>query len=286
MSALGSPQEATSLPLFTRVPDNCCAMKVRRHHVGSVYRKGMFVVIDPDGTELEHGVDYAVQWDSSRYPGVVGLRNINGEWFVGPAGGGHSQLIGDGAIALVDGPYQPHRLRKRLAGRVIGYLGGKDGRPLRELWDEDLGGRTSTEVMEPDDLPEVYSCRAKGTCLEPVFKDGTRFCFNRLEQASVGDYVGLWRKSYLTTQGQLQVMLKRLVSELPRVTLPLPDEMPMSPVVLVEAHNPPETFVVPLDKLMAVHKCNGAYEGEFYPVSREESRAIAAQQRAERERVA
>lgn len=268
-----------ALQLFTRVPEGFHAVEVRRHHPASLYTKGTYVVVDPTPAELVHDGDYCVQWDESRAPGLITCASSRTSGGLGPAGGGHSQVLGEGAITLLDGPSLSEGLRKRILGRVAGYLGDDAGRPLEKLWEDGGHDLPSNLVMEIGDLPTVYSCVCKGTRLEPMYADGTRFSFSIEDTVEPGDYVLLWRKPELTRQGHVQPLLKRLVTPLPTMEQAA---QPIPPIMVVETHNPPRSYVVALDEVMAIHKCRGVWEGDVVKVTREEGRALAAEQRARR----
>lgn len=281
MNALANATTA-ALQLFTRVPDGFHAIKVGRHYPGTAFAKGMHVIVDPSDTALVDGSDYAIQWDEDRPVTLTGIRLYKGRWFVGPVGGSHSGIIDGRVITMIDGPYRPEGLRKLLVGRVVGYLGDDQGRPLQELWADQPGVEPSTEVMEADDLPEVYAMTCVGKCLEPVYADGTKFTFSTADAVEAGDYVVLWRKPNYTRRGQIQALLKHLLTPLPSSWNPELENQPISPVVIVATHNPPQSWVVRLDELMAVHKCNGPAAVPTYKVSREEGRMIADEQRSAR----
>lgn len=272
----------SSLRLFTRVPDDHHAVKVIRHYPGTPYAKGMYVIVDPSDTELVDSADYAIQWDEHLPVTLTGLRLRKDRWFVGPIGGSHSVVGTGSAVTLIDGPYREEGLRKKLVGRVVGYLGGEDGRPLAELWEAQDHLPPETKVLEARDLPDVYAMTCVGKCLEPVYADGTKFSFSIADEVNAGDYVVLWRKPNYTRRGQIQALLKRLMTPIPASWDPALENLPISPVVIVETHNPPRSWVVRLDELMAIHKCNGEATLPTYKVSREEGRAIAEQQRAAR----
>ncbi|WIJ26582.1 hypothetical protein [Devosia sp. RR2S18] len=288
-------QASTALRRFTVIPDGCRAVQVRRHHQGSAYRMGMFVIVDPDDTTPAADADFLVQWNEFSRPTMIGVRIIRDEWFVGPAGGGHSVAhhndVSQGSfpIVMVDGPYRTEHLQAKLLGRVLGYLGHEDGEPIEALWHEHSMEGPNRDTFGLEHLPEDYCCNGEGRCLEPVYADGTRFQFTSREPVAPGDYVVLWRKPELTRQTHRQALIKRLASPLPEgwaETEHWTADDPMPPVVLVEMHNPPRTYAVAADELMAVHKCVATHDGPRSPVSKDQLKAIAARQRAERERVA
>lgn len=281
-----SIQSLTSaLRLFTAIPEGYRAAQVRRAHQGSVYLRGMFVIVDPADTKPVHGGDYLVQWDEVLPPSIIGAREKHGYWFVGPAGGGHSQVMGEERIVMVDGPYPLDGLRSKLLGRVVGYLGHECGRPIEALWPDTGMDGPSRDTVGLGDFPDQYCATGDGTCLEPVYPHGARFHMTAIDAAKPGDYVVVYRKPDLTRRSHRQAMIKRLVTPLPEGWTPSEcwtQGHPMPPVVLLEAHNPPRTYAVPADEIMAVHKCLGLYDGPTFKVTKDEARALAAQQRAER----
>src|SRR5690606_34604293 len=190
---------------------------------GSIYTKGMYVVIDPSRTDLVEGIDVALVTTGGPLDGfepiavVVELCRAFGGWCTAPGGGGHSQVMGPGKpLRMVDGPQNPEGLQRRIIGAVVGYLGESWGEPIRDLWplNRDLPWREG--AYERDDLPSTYVCQCEGVCLVPVYQDGARLLFDATARIEPGDSVCLWLKPRFYHEGiKNQCMVKRLVTPLP-----------------------------------------------------------------------
>lgn len=276
------------LRLFTSIPEGHRVVQADRDRPGSIYSRGMYVVIDPSRTELAEGVDVAMVWTGDPLDGFEQIATIRelcrafGGWCTAPGGDAHSQVIGAGKpLRLVDAPQNPEALQKRILGTVIGYLGESWGEPIKDLWPENRELPWRDDGYEHGGLPNRYVCQVEGVCLAPVFQDGVRLEFSATEPVTPGDYVCLWLKPRFYHEGiKFQCMVKRLVTPLPIGPFPLPDEMPAPPIVLVEMLNPARTFAVPLNRIHAVHKCLGEYQGERFKLTRKHMREYAEAERA------
>jgi hypothetical protein len=113
---------------------------------------------------------------------------------------------------------------------------------------------------DPSEMPEVYASVATGSCLEPVFKDGTCFAFSKVEAPRAGDYVSVWFDPDIVPTGEAPRSVKRLVDDLmPGLTFPYrasPGSQ-VVPLVRVEMLNPPRRFAIPADKIIALHTVIG-----------------------------
>ena len=276
------------LRLFTSIPEGMRVVRIDRDRPGSIYSKGMYVVIDPSRTDLVEGIDVALLTTGGPLDGfepiavVVELCRAFGGWCTAPGGGGHSQVMGGGKpLRMVDGPQNPEGLQRRIIGAVVGYLGESWGEPIRDLWPEDRDQPVKADAFDGGDLPSRYIMKCDGDCLAPVFQSGVRLQFNATEAIRPGDYVGLWLKPIHTYKRlNHQAMVKRLVTPLPIGPFPLPDSVAAPPVILVEMLNPARTFVVPLNRVMAIHKCEGEATTPIWKPSRAEMRAMVADERA------
>ena len=106
--------------------------------------------------------------------------------------------------------------------------------------------------------------KCDGDCLMPVYASGTKFLFSATSRRRVGDYVALWRKPEQTFNDQYQSLINRLLTPIPRRWAATYRDMP--PDVLVETLNPQRTYVVPVDQLAAIHRCEGQYDGPTHPM--------------------
>lgn len=272
--------------LFTSIPDGHRVVRVHRQSPGSVYSRGMYVVVDPSQTDLVEGIDVAMIIDSGPRDGfrkiavIAELCRAFGGWCTVPAGGGHSQVAGTGTpLRLVDGPMNAEGLRKSIVGRVVGYLGEIWGEPIKDLWPVYEELPLMTKRLDLGDLPHTYVMGCSGVCLEPGIKDGSKLQFSTLDPVEPGDIAAFWLKPiYAYETVPFQAMIKRLVTPLPIGPFPLPDYMAAPPVIVVEMDNPAKKFVVPLDRVMAVHKCHGVYDGPKWKPTREEMRHLVAEQ--------
>lgn len=214
-------------------------------------RSGELVVVDPTQREPIDGGVYAVQWSEYGPRSITWVRwtKVFGHlawWTRNPAGG------------LTDGPYTAERLRDAFLGRVIGKLAGPDGAAIRNLWGSGAHTVTDHPLVDLADLPETYVSPLTGRCMEPVYADGESLMVTARERPVVGDDVVLWRWPELVRDGEPQGFIKRLVA-CPAGPLARPRGSTLAPPIYVETLNPPKRYAVPVDELMAVHKCLGAH---------------------------
>lgn len=115
-------------------------------------------------------------------------------------------------------------------------------------------------MIDPAKLPDRYAMICTGVCLEPTFKDGSSLIFDRTASWGVGDFVMIVFKPEHVPVGRLQCMVKQVVLAPPaKVTLPLkmhPDSN-VVPTLICRQFNPPRSYSVELDQVMAIHKCLG-----------------------------
>lgn len=110
------------------------------------------------------------------------------------------------------------------------------------------------------DLPPIFCSGAQGTCLEPEIMDGTTLVFSTVHRPKAGDFVALWYRPGMQPTGAEQRQVKRLV-------LGLPDDLDFAayekpahgfePLIVVEMLNPPRQMVVPVSRLLAIHRVMG-----------------------------
>jgi hypothetical protein len=118
--------------------------------------------------------------------------------------------------------------------------------------------------IDPTTAPEIYASVCVGTCLEPIYPDGSCLVFGRDERPHIGDYVGLWFKREHVPAGEYSRMVKRLVSAPPPADLfPIGRQSgDVVPILIVEQHNPKRRFKVPWSHLRAVHKVLGVAKSQ------------------------
>jgi hypothetical protein len=191
-------------------------------------------------------------------------------------------LTAPGRMSLVNNVSADY-LRKRIIGRAVGVLADSSGQPMKELWPAYDGDEPLPDLLDADDFPALYSSKVDGDCLDPMIRDGSCVSFQRDASIKPDTPVVMWRKPRLTTKpGNRQGLLKLFVSgltEKQRQALPLPDNMMIPPIMLVRTLKPARTWVVPLDQLIAVHKCTGPHAGPGRDVTHAELASIAAAER-------
>lgn len=276
------------LRLFTSIPEGHKVIRINHAGPGSIYSRGTYVVIDPSQTDLVEGIDVAMTINGGPSVGfgkiavVAELCRAFGGWCTAPAGGAHSQIAGAGnPVRLMDGPMRAEGLQKSIIGRVVGYLGEIWGEPIKDLWPIYEERPLVAKRMDLGDLPRSYVMECSGVCLEPAIKDRSKLRFSTTDAVEPGDIASFWLKPIHAYEPiPFQAMIKRLVTPLPVGPFPLPDYMPAPPVAIVEMDNPARKFVIPLDRVMAVHKCQGVYDGPQWKPTREEMRQLVSEQHA------
>jgi hypothetical protein len=130
-----------------------------------------------------------------------------------------------------------------------------------EKLDKDRARDGVSEIdFHPEETPDLYASVCRGTCLEPVYPDGTCLAFSKLEEPQPGDFVGVWFRRECVPTGEHSRQVKRLVSAgWPGMTLPYEvksgDEL--EPLIILEMLNPPKRLMVPASKVLALHKVIG-----------------------------
>ena len=100
--------------------------------------------------------------------------------------------------------------------------------------------------------PDAYGCNLQGNCLEPQMFDGDMALASPSETPQVGDLVVLHPANGGTS------WLKRLVmAPMFPVGTPLHPDSDVMSVVVVEMVNPPKQFMIPIDRLKAMHRVVG-----------------------------
>jgi hypothetical protein len=95
--------------------------------------------------------------------------------------------------------------------------------------------------------------------MEPLIADGTCLVFDSRAPVAAGDVVAIWLDPRHVWPGDPQQIIKRLVTGLPPLDVPLPAGA--SPIVVAETLNPPRLLHWPAEQVLAIHKCVGTAEG-------------------------
>jgi hypothetical protein len=173
------------------------------------------------------------------YPGDAYDTELNGDEGDYSDGGGAVPTYG----ADQSGPY----MTDRSAGDSLAAVEPRWKRPQAD------------DHLRPEDCPEVYASIAKGTCLEPIYRDGCCLAFSTIERPKPGDFVGVWFTPGTAPPGQPDRWVKRLVSFGPPgfTFFDVARDSPLQPFVVVEMLNPPREFVIPASRIVAIHKVIG-----------------------------
>ena len=92
----------------------------------------------------------------------------------------------------------------------------------------------------------------------PEMANGDTIYFDKNEEPKVGDIVVMFKRPELVKEGELQAMIKRLMTGIPPwVKFPYQDhpDFNVKAIIMVKAENPPRQYVVHCDQLCAIHKC-------------------------------
>lgn len=118
--------------------------------------------------------------------------------------------------------------------------------PRQAVW------RPLPKFIHPDDMPDLYALTGVGTCMEPFIADGACCVFDKRQEPSPGDIVGLIFTPEAARRRGQPGMLKRLVLAPPPFGFDGP--------VVVEQVNPPRDYWIPAREVLAVHKFIGIAE--------------------------
>lgn len=116
-----------------------------------------------------------------------------------------------------------------------------------------------TTSLHPDQMPEQYCMQAMGTCMEPVYPDGSKLLFSSTERYRYGDDVLLWFRPEFVQPGEHQLLIKRLVVA-PRLEYWSGAKTKtgnIAPTVIVEMLNPRRMLHFHVEAIMGIHKCLG-----------------------------
>ena len=109
-------------------------------------------------------------------------------------------------------------------------------------------------------LPERYTMRVCGECLEPIIPDGSRVLVDKTAPYESGDLVVVYRRIKGAPTGAFQAQLKRIVlTPPPWVTFPwrASAQSDLEEAVVLEMINPSRQFVVRCADILGIHKCFG-----------------------------
>jgi hypothetical protein len=123
---------------------------------------------------------------------------------------------------------------------------------------EGMPKRTTT--LHPAGLPERYCMQAEGTCMEPVYMDGSKLLFSNVEPYRYGDDVAIWLRPECVRPGEHQILIKRLVMA-PRREFWFSNSRNtignLPATVLVEMLNPRRIIQFDPTAILGIHKCLG-----------------------------
>lgn len=119
--------------------------------------------------------------------------------------------------------------------------------------------RSNRINFDPNALDDLYAMRCSGTCLEPVYMDGALLLMDPTAPYKNGDFVVVYRRPEFCRPNEPQAIVKRLVMH---VKPPKPGADPartsnIMPCLVVEMLNPPRTFTILWEQVLAVHKMVG-----------------------------
>lgn len=109
-------------------------------------------------------------------------------------------------------------------------------------------------------LPERYTMRVCGQCLDPIIPDGSSVLIDKTAPYESGDLVVVYRGTEKAPSGTFQAQLKRLVlAPPPWVTFPWRASAlsGIEEVVILEMINPGRQFAVRCADIAGIHKCFG-----------------------------
>lgn len=126
----------------------------------------------------------------------------------------------------------------------------------------DSDAPTTQVFTSTDQMADRYAMIGKGTCMEPLFRDGACLVFDKNQTPEDGDTVIVWFRAERVKPRQPQCVFKRLVGGLPPFGFPfsVSRDSDCEPLVIVEMINPPRRFRIPASHILAVHKCIGVAE--------------------------
>jgi hypothetical protein len=114
--------------------------------------------------------------------------------------------------------------------------------------------------LHPNELPPTYCMQAIGTCMEPVYPDGSKLLFSSTEPYRHGDDVAIYFRPECVRPGEHQILIKRLVMA-PRREFWLGNSRDtignLGATMLVEMLNPRGMIQFDPTSILGIHKCLG-----------------------------
>jgi hypothetical protein len=121
-------------------------------------------------------------------------------------------------------------------------------------------------VLFPDTFPDFYALVCEGVCLEPIVPHGASVAVTKLGKPKAGDFVCIWQRPEIVSPGQHQLVLKRLVLDVPPwVKFPYQDhpDSDVAAILIAEQFNPRRSYRIRCSDLLAVHKAIGYTTGKI-----------------------
>jgi len=113
------------------------------------------------------------------------------------------------------------------------------------------------------ELPEVYAMGTDGDCMMPEILNGQKILVLKGEEIRRGDTVCIWLRNPTHPKGYSALVKKMAMLPPPHVQFPY-EEHPESEVqalFFVEQINPPRTYRIPCEQVLALHKVIGVQKG-------------------------
>jgi hypothetical protein len=115
--------------------------------------------------------------------------------------------------------------------------------------------------VDVDALPDLYCLGLEGDCLQPLIPDGASVAIRKSEPYKVGDIVCIWWQPDFIKPGMHQGWLKRVRLSAPPWVKKYPykdhPESDVKAIIVLEQLNPPGTYAVPCEHILAIHKAVG-----------------------------
>lgn len=111
------------------------------------------------------------------------------------------------------------------------------------------GGASAPSTLpfiDPETMPDLYAAPGVGTCMEPVFMDGTLLVFDKREQPKSGDVVVIWFTRDAARRYRAPGWVKRLIIG--------PPPRGFDGLIIAEQLNPPRQYSIDTRDVLAVHK--------------------------------
>jgi hypothetical protein len=143
---------------------------------------------------------------------------------------------------------------------LLQATGGQPGSQARTSESRKPVKRPSPAI-NPATLPDEYCVRLDGNCLEPDIPDGAAVYLKKSEAFGAGDVVCIWFRPEFSPQGHSQGWVKRVRLNVPHWVKSFPyndhPESDVKAILVVEQSNPPRSYAVHCDRILAIHKAVG-----------------------------